>query len=106
MARLRDLDRASGVPVRYVRDHPREWVHLDMKLLPRGPDGDGHRALGRSPVTRHRGARYEVVHVAIDGVSRLAFAQIQPDGRGLIVARFLLDAVSFIAEQGVRVERV
>ncbi|HLW60137.1 MAG TPA: IS481 family transposase, partial [bacterium] len=106
LSRLRDLDRSTGVPIRYVRDHPGELLHLDMKPLARVPQGGGHRILGRSPATKHRGAGYEVVHVAIDDASRLAFAQILPDGRGPTAARFLLEAVAFFAEQGIRIERV
>lgn len=77
-----------------------------MKPRARVPKGGGHRILGRSSATKHRGAGYEVVHVAIDDASRLAFAQIRPDGRGPTAARFLLDAVAFFAEQGIRIERV
>lgn len=106
MTRLRDLDRSTGVPVRYVRDHPGELLHLDMKALARVPDGGGHRILGRVPGPRRRGAGYEVIHVAIDDSSRLAFAQIRPDGRALTVVQFLTAAVGFFAEHGIRIERV
>lgn len=43
LSRLRDGDRATGVPIRYVRDHPGELIHLDTKLLGRIPAGGGHR---------------------------------------------------------------
>lgn len=39
LARLRDLDRSTGVPVRYVRAHPGELIHVDMKRLGRIPAG-------------------------------------------------------------------
>jgi transposase InsO family protein len=106
VSRLRTLDRSTGVPIRYVRDHPGELVHLDMKPLARVPAGGGHRFLGRSPATTHRGAGFEVVHVAVDDASRLAFAQILPDAGGPTSARFLLAAAAFYAAQGVRLERV
>ncbi|SRR5436309_4551307 len=106
LSRLRDLDRATGTPIRYVREHPGELIHIDMKPLGRVPAGGGHRLQGMSPETKHRGGGYEVVHVAVDDASRLAFVQILPDGRGPTVARFLIAAVAFFAEQGVRVERV
>ncbi len=61
---------------------------------------------GRSAVIRPRGGGYEVVHVAIDDASRLAFAQILPDGRGPAAAHFLVDAGTFFAEHGIRVQRV
>jgi len=106
MTRLRDLDRSTGVPVRYVRDHPGELLHLDMKPLARVPEGGGHRVLGRVPGPHRRGAGYEVIHVAIDDASRLAFAQIRPDGRALTVVQFLTDAVGFFAEHGIRIQRI
>lgn len=106
LSRLRDLDRATGTPIRYVRERPGELIHVDMKPLGRVPAGGGHRLHGMSPETKHRGGGYEVVHVAVDDASRLAFVQILPDGRGPAVARFLIAAVAFFAEQGVRVERV
>ncbi len=106
LSRLRDLDRSSGVPVRYVREHPGELVHLDMKPLARVPAGGGHRIHGRSTAIRPRGGGYEVVHVAIDDASRLAFAQILPDGRGPAAAHFLVDAGGFFADHGIHIQRV
>jgi len=38
-ARLRDSDRPSGVPIRYVKDQPGELVHQDHKKLGRIPPG-------------------------------------------------------------------
>ncbi len=106
LSRLGDLDRSTGVPIRYVRSHPGELVHVDMKPLGRIPRGGGHRAFGRGVMPRQHGIGYQVVHVAIDDTSRLAFAQLLPDGRGSTVARFLLDAAAFFAEHGVHIERV
>jgi transposase InsO family protein len=106
LTRLRDLDRATGVPVRYVREHPGELLHLDMKPLARVPAGGGHRIWGKANVPYRRGAGYEVIHVAIDDASRLAFAQIRPDGRALTVVQFLTDAVGFFAEHGIRIQRI
>src|SRR5436309_13940048 len=106
LSRLRDSDRTTGIPIRYVRDHPGELIHVDMKPLARVPEGGGHRVHGRTSLTKHRGGGYEVVHVAVDDASRLAFVQVLPDCRGRTAARFLVDAAAFFAEQGVRVERV
>lgn len=106
LSRLRDGDRTSGVPVRYVRDHPGELLHVDTKPLARVPKGGGHRLRGRSAATRPRGGGYDVIHVAVDDASRLAFAQILPDGRGPTAAQFLLAAAAFFAEHGIRVQRV
>jgi len=106
LSRLRDADRSSGVPVRYVREHPGELVHVDMKPLARVPAGGGHRMHGRSATVRPRGGGYEVVHVAVDDASRLAFGQIRPDGRGPAAAHFLVDAGAFYAEHGIRIQRI
>ena len=51
MSRLASTDRASGVVVRYQREHPGELVHLDVKKLGRIPDGGGHKAHGRAAST-------------------------------------------------------
>src|SRR3989337_45230 len=82
ISRRRDLDRPTGLPVRYVRDQPGELIHLDTKTLGRVPTGGGHRLLGRAARPNYkRGPGYEVLHVAVDDASRLAFAQLLPDGR-------------------------
>jgi transposase InsO family protein len=107
VARLRDADRTTGIPIRYVREHPGELLHLDMKPLARIPAGGGHRKLGRSPQTRaRRGAGYEIVHVAVDDASRLAFVQILPNDRGGTVAQFLFAAAAFFADRGIQIQRV
>lgn len=106
LTRLRDLDRSTGVPIRYVREHPGELLHVGMKPLGRIPAGGGHRVLGRETANRHTGLGYEVVHAAIDDASRLGFVQILSDRRGSTCAAFLVEAATFFAEQGIRIERV
>lgn len=106
LSRLRDLDRSTGVPIRYVREHPGELLHVDMKPLGRIPVGGGHRAWGRSQAPRHNKAGYEVAHVAVDDASRLAFVQVLPDRRGPTAAQFLVEAATFFAEHGIRIQRV
>lgn len=107
LSRLRDGDRATGVPIRYVRDHPGELIHLDTKQLGRIPAGGGHRLRGRAMAPhRHTGKGYEVLHVAIDDASRLAFVQLLPNDRGPTAAQFLLAAAAFFAEHGIRIQRV
>jgi transposase InsO family protein len=104
-SRLRDLDRASGIPIRYVRERPGELLHLDVKKLGRIPDGGGHRFRGRLG-TRSSGAGYDVVHVAIDDATRVAYVAVHDDERGSTCARFLVDAAAWFARKGVRIERV
>jgi transposase len=45
-SRLSDGDRSTGIRIRYVREHPGELVHLDVKKLGPIPDGGGHALLG------------------------------------------------------------
>jgi transposase InsO family protein len=106
MSRLAHTDRASGAVVRYQREHPGELVHIDVKKLGRIPDGGGHRAHGRAKGARGRGIGYDYVHSAVDDRSRVAFSQILGDEKATTAARFLVEAASFFAEHGVRIERV
>jgi transposase InsO family protein len=106
VSRLAHTDRASGVVVRYQREHAGELVHLDVKKLGRIPDGGGHRVHGRAKGARGRGLGYDYVHSAIDDRSRVAFSQLLDDETATTCARFLVEAASFFADQGVRIERV
>jgi transposase InsO family protein len=106
MSRLAHTDRTSGVVVRYQRERPGELVHLDVKKLGRIPDGGGHRAHGRAAASRGRGIGSDDVHSAVDDRSRVAFSQLLPDETATTAALFLIEAASFFADHGVRIERV
>lgn len=108
VSRLHDIDRTTGVSIRYVRDHPGELLHLDVKKLARIPEGGGHRVLGRERgrAGRPGGGGYDYVHVAVDDCSRVAYVAVYPDERGPTAARFLLDAAMFFASKGVRIRDV
>ena len=107
LSRLSDLDRSSGIPIRYVRERPGELVHLDIKKLAKIPVGGGHAKLGREHSHHGRaGLGYEYIHVAVDDCSRVAYAEIHENERGSTAARFLLSVGGFLAAQGVRIERV
>ena len=106
LSRLRDLDRASGVPIRYVRERPGELLHLDVKKLGRIPDGGGHRFRGRGDGTPRARAGYDYVHVAIDDASRVAYVAALTDETGPTCARFLVEAAAWFARHGVRIERI
>jgi transposase InsO family protein len=106
MSRLAHTDRASGVVVRYQREHPGELVHIDVKKLGRIPDGGGHRAHGRADGARGRGIGYDYIHSAVDDRSRVAFSQVLPDESASTAALFLIEAASFFADHGVVIERV
>jgi transposase InsO family protein len=106
-SRLRDADRLSGVPVRYVREHPGELVHQDHKKLGRIPAGGGHRMLGRDHGARGRGTLgYDHFEVIIDDTTRLAYVAQVPEESAMSAARALLDAAVWFASHGVRIERV
>ena len=49
MSRLVHLDRPTGAPIRYERDHPGELVHIDLKNLGRIPLGGGRRCASEAP---------------------------------------------------------
>jgi transposase InsO family protein len=105
LSRLADLDGPTGAPVRYVREHPGELVHVDVKKLGRIPDGGGHRFLGRDGTPRSR-AGYDYVHSALDDRTRLAYSEIHADERGATCAGFMSRAAAWFASLGVRIERV
>jgi len=109
-SRLRDADRLSGVPVRYVHDHPGSLVHQDHKKLGRIPHGGGHRILGRAAAPhghgRGRGLGYDHFEVVVDDATRLAYVAPVPDESARSASGALLDAAVWFAEQGVRIERV
>jgi transposase InsO family protein len=109
LSRLRDLDRITAVPIRYVRERPGELLHLDIKKLGRIPPGGGHAFLGMETGKHNRrrgGEGYEFVHVAVDDCSRVAFARVMPTDKGVAAATFLLEAAQRFADLGVRIERV
>jgi transposase InsO family protein len=91
--------------VRYEYTEPGGLVHLDTKKLGRIGDGAGHRAHGDRR-TRKRGIGWEVLHVALDDASRLAYAEILPDERAATTARFLLRALRWFRDQGIAVRRI
>src|ERR1700759_909249 len=101
-------------PNRYERKRPGELVHLDIKKLGRilRP---GHRVTGRRKQTKNTytpdgrrvgDAGWEVVHVAVDDATRLAYAEVLAAGRGATAAGFLRRARAWFASFGITVERV
>jgi transposase InsO family protein len=106
LSRLRDRDRPSGVPIRYVLERPGELLHIDVKKLGRIPDGGGHHFRGRGNGTPQARRGYDFVHQAIDDMSRVAYVDVFGDERGPTCAGFLRDAAAWFARQGVRIEWV
>jgi transposase InsO family protein len=94
-------------PNRYERRHPGELVHLDIKKMTRFVR-PGHRVTGRG-VPGSRGQLrqgVELVHVAIDDHSRVAYVEILPNERAETCAAFLGRAVEWFADRGVHIKRV
>jgi transposase InsO family protein len=83
-----------------------DLVHLDTKKLGRIGPGGGKRFGGVKLKDRHRGIGWNVVHVAVDDATRLAYAKELPDELGVTAAAFLGRALAFYAAQGVCVQRL
>lgn len=112
LAVLAHLDRTTRSVIRYERERPGELVHLDIKKLPRIPDGGGrwldpgqHEANTASQTAR-RGGGNDHVHIAIDDHSRYAYAEALADQSGATAAGFLSRACLAFTAVGIRVERV
>jgi transposase InsO family protein len=90
-------------PVRYEWPAPGDLLHLDTKKLGRIA-GVGHRFGPRTH--RNRGIGWDLVHVAIDDHSRLAYVELLDDEHGSIAAAFLERALAFYAAHGIAVARV
>ncbi len=103
LGRLKDLQREEPV-VRYEHQAPGDLVHLDVKKLGR-IRGVGHRITGDRS-TRHRGAGWEFVHVAVDDHSRLAYVEVLANEEGITTAAFLRRALIFFGRHGVRVRQI
>lgn len=103
LSRLKNLE-PVGPTIRYERDSPGELLHIDIKRLGRF-DRVGHR------ITRERsfGSKkqgFEFAYVAVDDHSRLSYVEVLADERSEAACTFLGNAVSWFAQQNVRVERV
>ena len=92
------------VSQRYEWARPGQLVHVDVKKL--GRIGRvGHRITGdrRGQV---RGIGWEYVHVCVDDCSRLAYAEVLSDERGVTIAAFMRRALAWFRTRGVLVQRV
>ena len=96
--------------VRYERDRPGDLVHVDVKKLGRIPDGGGWRVHGRAVTnlggSKNRRLGFDYVHAVVDDHSRLAYAEIHPDEKGVTAAGVLLRAAHYFAACGFTVKEV
>jgi transposase InsO family protein len=100
--------------VRYERTRPGELLHVDVKKLGRIQGGAGWRVRGGPQHSNptftdaagniRRTVGWEYVHIAIDDYSRLAYAEVLSDEKGLTVAGFLARTLVFYQRHGIRVE--
>jgi transposase InsO family protein len=104
LGRLAQIDPPETVR-RYQRERPGELIHLDIKKLGRF-DHPGHRATGTRVGCRNRGAGWDFVHVAVDDATRLAYVEVLDNERKDTTTGFLLRALRWFREQGIKVERV
>ncbi len=127
MPLLRQLDQATGLPVRrprpvrYEKTRPGQLAHIDIKKQGRIPDGGGWRAHGRGSApdraagaARDRAGRagaaasrgYRYLHHAVDDHTRLAYSEILDDERKHTAAGFWARANAFFTAAGITVEAV
>jgi transposase InsO family protein len=108
VSRLRDADRVTLAPIRYVACHPGALVHQDHKKQGRIPDGGGWRVLGRDGTRDHHRAQvgYDHLEVIVDDASRLAVVVPVPDDSGASAAHALGIAAAEFAKLGISIERV
>jgi transposase InsO family protein len=94
-----------------------ELIHIDVKKLGRIQGGAGKRV--RDGMRQHynptftdqdgfrrRTVGWDYVHIAIDDATRLAYAEVLHDEKGLTAVAFLGRALAFFARHGIRAERV
>jgi transposase InsO family protein len=94
-----------AAPVRrYQRQRPGELLHLDIKKLARFRK-TGHRITGNRRNVSD-GAGWEFVHVAVDDATRLAYVEVLADERRQSCTGFLVRALRWFKQRGIRVERV
>jgi transposase InsO family protein len=107
-SRLRDADRVTAAPVRYVACHPGALLHQDHKKLGRIPDGGGWRVAGRDNRPHHGRAQvgYEHLEVIVDDASRYAVVVPVPDETAASAIGALELAAAEFARLGIRIERV
>ncbi len=108
LSRLRDADRVTTAPIRYVACHPGALVHQDHKKQGRIPDGGGWKVNGRDRRQRggHNRAGMEHLEVVIDDASRYAVVVVDSDETAVSAAHALSIAAAEFARLGIRIERV
>jgi len=92
------------VVIRYEKKRPGELLHLDTKKLGR-IHRVGHRIHGDRR-RRVRGVGWEFLHVCVDDATRVAYAEVLPDEKGVTATAFVERAVQWFRDRDVWVQRV
>jgi transposase InsO family protein len=103
--------------VRFERRRPGELIHTDIKKLGRIVGGAGKQVrqvkrqhynprLNDAARRRRSTVGWDVVHIAIDDATRLAYAEVLADEKAETAVAFLQRAVAFFGRHGISVERV
>ena len=103
LGRLRDLE-PKPVVVRYEKKRPGELLHLDTKKLGR-IQGIGHRITGDRRGSGH-GLGWEFLHVCIDDATRVAYAEVLPNEKGVSATAFVQRAIAWFESHDVHVQAV
>ena len=103
LSKLSDLEPVEPA-VRYEHDTPGDLLHIDTKKLGRIVR-PGQRVTGKRK-DAVRGAGWEMLFVAIDDHSRLAFTAMHADEKKDQAVAFLMNAVAYYAKLGITVRRL
>jgi transposase InsO family protein len=104
LSRLSSLNPPAPPVIRYQRARPGELLHLDTKKLARITH-IGHRIHG-DPRGRKLGTGWEIVYVAIDDATRLAYLEVLADERAKTALEFLRRATAWYRDQGIETQEV
>ncbi len=104
LVRLRNLD--PKLPVqRYEQDHPGDLIHIDVKKLALFRKV-GHRITRNRQQGRSAGVGYDLVQLAIDDATRLAYVEVLADEQQATAIGFMRRAVAWFNGQGVEFGQV
>ena len=96
--KIRMIEPAAPI-VRYEHAAPGDLLHLDIKKLARIVKA-GHRITG-DPKDETRGAGWEVLYVAVDDHSRMAFTARYPNEKAVSSIDFLRQATDYFQRFGI-----
>lgn len=105
LSRLGDVEGAPDVPVSYTRERPGQMLHVNATKLERISGPEGQPGIG-SWRTHPAEPPHDVIHVAIDDATRVAYVSVRYDEIGRTSAAFLAETVGWFTGHGVRIRQV